>query len=36
LTTAQAGWVGLLYGFIAIGCWIFGNWMTKTSTAWLK
>jgi tetratricopeptide (TPR) repeat protein len=30
LTTAQAGWAGLLYGFIAVGCWIFGNWMTKT------
>jgi curved DNA-binding protein CbpA len=30
LTPIQAGWAGLLYGSIAVSCWIFGNWMTKT------
>jgi tetratricopeptide (TPR) repeat protein len=29
LTPSQAGWAGLLYGFIAVGGWIIGTWMTK-------
>ncbi len=29
LTTAQAGWAGLLYGLIAVGGWDFSAWMTK-------
>ncbi len=32
LTPSQAGWAGLLYGFVAVGCWIFSTWMTKTGS----